>query len=1386
MRDYQRWITAIALVLAGLSADVRGQGRPGVPTAPIEEVLEVTAPTTFLEVGQAVQLQVIETLGDGSTVDYTSASSGTMYHPGSLAGPIVVGADGLVTGVAPGTVNITVINGDLLSEDPAARTLLGSISFTVGPIGDEDNDGLPSDYETANGLDPNDSTDADVDSDGDGLTGIQEFALGTLPNNRDTDGDSLLDGQEIPKGFDPLVADFIRLDESCTASVANRTIQVNPDGTFSLQNIPRIRSFTRVRVLCDRDGQLFGGFSDFFRPAFDLRDGLPPFRMGPVPPSVESLTLSATPPSLDTIGQMSQLGVVATMSDGGTVDVTTGSFTTYMSSNPAVLSVDENGLAAAVASGTAFVSVINDSVFASLMVPVIAGDDRDGDGMPNDYEEANRLNPDVNDAAGDADLDGLTNFTEFGLGTDPNQSDTDGDGLDDAAEGVAGTDPLIGDTDVDGIVDGEEVILGTDGFVTLPLNPDTDGDGIPDGVEVRCNLNPTNTTTDGTTLDGNADSDSDGLTNATELPLFTDPCNADTDGDGLPDLEEVTAGTDPGVPDFELPMITISSPLDGAEFVVNSVVHVVAVASDDGRVTRVSFQADTGPTVDDLFPPFEFDLVLPSSPTFVAISATAEDTNGNIGVAVPITIGVVADPPPTISITSPLDGATMTEGSVFNVLADATDNIAVSRVDFTTSAGASEVDFVPPYRASVTIPIGVSQFVINATATDNLGATTAASPVTLNVITDPLTTVIGTTVDTNGTPIAGATLTTNGEAATVSGPDGSFLLGNVQTIFGPIVVEATIDAGGVMLSGSSGTIPPVLGGVTNVGDITLNSAVPVLVSVSPFDPQLRYIDVSSAQVQGSVTITKGGVPIDGANGLATHPLTGELFALIKDGSGGGGRGGVSPSPRELAIVDPLTGVATVIGPTSDKFAGLAFDAIGTLYGITGAGADVPSTLYVLSTVDASETLVVSLFSEGFGGETIAFNPLDGFIYRMSGEFTFQAIDLDNLSVFDMDLIEPLQGEPGALTFSNQQNLFLLATDELIQLTEMGEMFPINFLEDRIKGLAFITIPSTSLTGIVQLEDGTPIAGANVTTVGGDSAVTGVDGRFTIPSVSAVPGGLRAFVLHRLNGTLLHAISATVPAVPDGDTDLGAITLVPMFLAAATNGSGVDSSLYGVSRVTGAYVEIGAIGFRDVSGLDFHPSGVLYGAGVRADGTDVLIRIDPLTGSGVEVGPLGLTGGPTSGPVRDISFRNSDNALFGYLIGGTHGVATYDLATGAGTVVGASGLSCCGNGLAFSPADVLYHANNNALNIIDPVTGIGTEVAPFVFPIVDDINGIDSLEFSNGVLYGIYSNGRIVGGIFGTIFWSQFLVTIDTASGAINVITPRTLPGMDAIVAQPGN
>lgn len=243
--------------------------------------------------------------------------------------------------------------------------------------------------------------------------------------------------------------------------------------------------------------------------------------------------------------------------------------------------------------------------------------DTDDDEMPDGWEIAQGLNPLVNDAGLDSDRnangtaapDGLTNFEEYQLGTDPTKPDTDGDGLWDGWEDTHGFNPLslpndsteaTGDGDGDGLSNLLEFQLGADpdeessagdGFFdgwkhdhglsvlaflapdgdhdhdglsnqlewdqqTHPNNPDTDGDLMPDGWEYAHGDGYTAPPGSGVAydpLDGldprvndaGRDPDDDDLTNLKEFETGTDPQDPDSDNDGIKDGWEAEYGLDP-------------------------------------------------------------------------------------------------------------------------------------------------------------------------------------------------------------------------------------------------------------------------------------------------------------------------------------------------------------------------------------------------------------------------------------------------------------------------------------------------------------------------------------------------------------------------------------------------------------------------------------------------------------------------------------------------------------------------------------------------------------------------------------------------------------------------------------------------------------------------
>lgn len=257
---------------------------------------------------------------------------------------------------------------------------------------------------------------------------------------------------------------------ACTVSVLNQSAFVQEDGSWRLFNVPANMGSVRARINCVQNGQTLSGTSELFAMATGKMSSILPVPLGD--PAPAPVRIAIAPPSgpLGAAGQTLQLAVTAFYADGSTRSVTPESEgTVYRSTNPRVATVSADGLVRAVASGRVLVTALHEAILASAFVDVVASGDSDGDGLADDLELANGLDPnDPVDALGDLDGDGLTNARELQVtGTDIRKGDTDDDGLRDGEElSRYGTNPLLFDSDGDEVSDGLEVRTGSD-----PLDP---------------------------------------------------------------------------------------------------------------------------------------------------------------------------------------------------------------------------------------------------------------------------------------------------------------------------------------------------------------------------------------------------------------------------------------------------------------------------------------------------------------------------------------------------------------------------------------------------------------------------------------------------------------------------------------------------------------------------------------------------------------------------------------------------------------------------------------------------------------------------------------------------------------------------------------------------
>jgi hypothetical protein len=202
---------------------VRSQPAPNTILGQLNTVLAVFSeplqPNSVMPDG----FRLVNAGADGifGTSDDGIAPSGTLTYQDSLKAALWT----FPTPLPPGLWRAT-INAPIADRAGNAMTRAYSWSFHLFDQPDRDHDGVPDSLEVALGLDPDNPDskgdgirDGDRDFDNDGLSNAGEIVMGTDPRNAhsinaaildgnlDRDGDSLRDGAEIRAGTNPFVPD---------------------------------------------------------------------------------------------------------------------------------------------------------------------------------------------------------------------------------------------------------------------------------------------------------------------------------------------------------------------------------------------------------------------------------------------------------------------------------------------------------------------------------------------------------------------------------------------------------------------------------------------------------------------------------------------------------------------------------------------------------------------------------------------------------------------------------------------------------------------------------------------------------------------------------------------------------------------------------------------------------------------------------------------------------------------------------------------------------------------------------------------------------------------------------------------------------------------------
>jgi hypothetical protein len=390
---------------------------------------------------------------------------------------------------------------------------------------------------------------------------------------------------------------------------------------------------------------------------------------------------------------------------------------------------------------------------------------------------------------------------------------------------------------------------------------------------------------------------------------YDDKGNVVASNGGIPVTVRIVGdGGGGGTPIGSPPVVAVTAPATGTQVAINHTATLAAAATDsDGIITSVQFLVNGVDLATTSTYPYSANWTPASLGTYT-ITARATDNSGNVTTSSAVTVSVVDPSPsaPTVQVTSPTSGATLTAGIPVTIQAAAADDVAVASVQFFVNGVSVGTDTLQPYTQTWT-PNSGGSYTLVARATDNVGNQTTSAPVTVTVGGGAAPTVSITSPAADVTISAGNTVNLAANAADSDGTVSSvrFLANGIPVAsattapyFGTwkptaagsysLVAEATDDAGNITTSS-----PRIITVTSNSGpSVAITSpragaGVPVgsstSVTASASDPDGTITSVTF--YANNVSIGTDNTPPYGASWTPTAEGTYSLTAVAVDNSG---------------------------------------------------------------------------------------------------------------------------------------------------------------------------------------------------------------------------------------------------------------------------------------------------------------------------------------------------------------------------------------------------------------------------------------------------------------------------------------------------------------------
>ncbi|MCC6194932.1 MAG: hypothetical protein IT518_10740 [Burkholderiales bacterium] len=216
-----------------------------------------------------------------------------------------------------------------------------------------------------------------------------------------------------------------------------------------------------------------------------------------------------------------------------------------------------------------------------------------------------------------------------------------------------------------------------------------------------------------------------------------------------------------------LPTVSITAPANNAKFVAPAAITIAANAADsDGTVTKVEFYRNGTLLGTDTTSPYSYAWSNVAVGTY-ALTAKAYDNAGGVTTSATVNIQVKANVAPTVAITAPANNAAYTAPATIAITANAADSDGtVAKVEFYQGATRLNTDSAAPYAFTWSNVAG-GTYSLTAKATDDNGAVTTSTAITVKVNAPP--TVALTAPANNTTVVAPVNVTISANASDAGG-----------------------------------------------------------------------------------------------------------------------------------------------------------------------------------------------------------------------------------------------------------------------------------------------------------------------------------------------------------------------------------------------------------------------------------------------------------------------------------------------------------------------------------------------------------------------------------------------------------------------------------------